>query len=308
MQENAPQNKRLVGIEVTNTEIFAVCINKNGELIDKFKSSFSLEEEISQQLINCINDLQNKFGSFEKIGIAVPGLLNRRTHQIAFSTRMPEIAELDLINELQNATGVKVYIKNDANAAAFAEHSLGAGRGSKDMFYITIGAGIGGALILDDKLWHGMSGFAGEIGQLAVNSEGMKLEDVASAENILRRTKSWFHRDSTSSLNSIGEDKIEISDIVREAINEDDFAMLMLERTGTYIGMAIAGVINLLNIEKVVVGGEIMKAEEIVLISIIRRARELSFMPSFQTVEIAAGELGENASAIGVAVLSDTEI
>ncbi len=83
---------------------------------------------------------------------------------------------------------------------------------------------------------------------------------------------------------------------------------MMLERTGNYVGAAIAGVINLLNIEKIVVGGEIMKAGHLVLDAIIHRARELSFAPSFKTVEIVEGTLGENASAIGVALLSDTEL
>lgn len=308
MQENSEPTKKLIGIEVTNTKIKAVCLGENGSVIDTHKTTFDSEEEISSQLINAIKELKQKFGDFEKIGIAIPGLLNRQTNRIAFSTRMPEIAELDLINEIQNSTNVKVYIKNDANAAAYAEHILGAGRGSKDMFYVTLGAGIGGALILDDKIWHGKSGFAGELGHIVINSEGMKLEDVASAESILRRTRSWIHKDSTTSLNTIDENMITISDVVREAKNEDDFATLILERTGTYIGTVIAGVINLLNIEKIVIGGEIMTAEEIVLNAIVGSARDLSFMPSFQTVEIVAGELGENASAIGVAVLSETQI
>ena len=79
----------------------------------------------------------------------------------------------------------------------------------------------------------------------------------------------------------------------------------MLERTGIYVGTAIAGVINLLNIEKIVVGGEIMQAEHYVLDAIIRRARELSFKPSFDSTEIVEGELGETAAAIGAALMSN---
>ena len=86
----------------------------------------------------------------------------------------------------------------------------------------------------------------------------------------------------------------------------DDFARLMLERTGIYVGTAIAGVINLLNIEKIVVGGLIMQAEHLVLDSIVRRAGELSFARSFETTQIVKGELGENATAVGAALLSDS--
>ena len=95
-----------------------------------------------------------------------------------------------------------------------------------------------------------------------------------------------------------------ISDIVTAAIAEDDFAKLMLERTGNYVGTAVASVINLLNIERIIVGGEIMRAGTIVLDSITARARELSFSPSFASTVIAAGELGSNASAAGAALLA----
>ncbi len=132
----------------------------------------------------------------------------------------------------------------------------------------------------------------------------MRLEDVASAANIVRRTRSRFHQDSTSSLNRIPEEKITLADVVQAAKNQDDFSRMMLERTGTYVGAAVAGVINLLNIERIVVGGEIMQAEHLVLDSIIRRAGELSFTPSFKGTEIVTGELGESAAAVGVALLS----
>lgn len=306
MQENTAQSEKFVGIEVRNTEIIAVCLNKNGGVVDNFKFSIDAEQNISSQLISFINHAQQRFQGFAKLGIAVPGLLNRQTNQIVYSARMPNIAEIDLFNELEKSTNLKLFLKNDANAAAFAEHLFGAGKGSQNMFYVTLGEGIGGALIFENKIWHGVAGFAGEFGSIAIDSEGLKLEDVASSQNVIRRTKSWFHKDATSSLNAIGEENITINDIVREAINEDDFAQMMLERTGTYIGTALAGVINLLNIEKIVIGGDIMQAGEIVLEAIINRAKELSFTPSFETTEIVAGELGENASAIGVAFLSDS--
>ena len=306
MEENSAQMKKLIGIEVKNTEMIAVCLGKDGGVIDSFRNSLDIGEDVSLQIISFLNAAKIKFDGFEKVGISFPGLLNRTTNQVAFSTRIPEIADIDLLSGLEQATKLKIVIENDANAAAFAEHVYGAGRGRNNLFYVTLGVGIGGALIFDNKLWYGKSGFAGEFGHIAINSEGMKLEDFASSTNILRRTRNWLYKDSASSLNAIDERSLTIADIVREAKNEDDFAQLMLERTGNYIGTAIAGVVNLLNIEKIVVGGEIMEAGEIVLDGIIRTAKELSFKPSFESVDIVAGELGENASAIGVALLSDT--
>ena len=170
---------------------------------------------------------------------------------------------------------------------------------------MTLGEGVGGAFVFNGELWRGASGFAGEFGYVPINSEGMRLEEVASSPNIIRRTQSRFHQDSTSSLNKLAEEDITISAIIAAAAADDDFAQMMLERTGVYVGTAIATVINLLNIERIVVGGEIMEAKQLVLDAIIERARELSFAPSFNAASIVEGELGEYAAAAGAALLSD---
>ncbi len=305
MSEPAVQSNKLVGIDVKHSGAIAVCLDDNQTVVDSYKTDFHSGEESTLHLGGFINELKTKFGDFDKVGLTVPGLLNKRTGRIAYSAHIPQHSKIDLLGELRKSTAVNVHIENDANAAAYGEYVLGAGRGNQDMFYITLGSGVGGALIFDDKIWHGASGFAGEFGYVVVNAEGVKLEDVASSENILRRTRERFHQDTTSSLNEIGEENITIADVVREARQGDDFAQLMLERTGNFVGVALAGVINLLNIEKVVVSGEILNAKEIVLDAMIQRAEELSFLPSFRTVEIVEGSLGENASAIGVALLSD---
>lgn len=304
MSETVNQTAKFVGVEVSKTTFIAVCIDASGNLKDSFNVPTESGRSTISQLANFINETKNRFNGFDKIGVAVPGLLHRQTKRVAFSTNIPEHENVDFASELENSTGLKVTIENDANAAAYGEFSLGAGRGSRDMFYVTLGAGIGGALIFGGEIWHGASGFAGEFGHITINSEAMRLEDVVSAENIVRRTRNRFHQDHTSSLSRFGEEKITLADVMQAARNQDDFAGMMLQRTGTYIGAAIAGVINLLNIERIVIGGETMQAGELILESVIRRARELSFAPSFRGTKIVAGELGENTAAIGVALLS----
>ena len=305
MSEITPVNiEKLVGIEVSNAELKAVCLDKNGKLIDAVKSALNREQETYTQLIDFIKEIKSRFGNIEKIGIAVPGLIHEQTKRVAFSTFIPEHEEIDFLGEMEAATNLKFTIENDANAAAYGEFRLGAGRGSRSMFYATLGTGIGGALILEEKIWRGASGFAGEFGHIAINADGTKLEDVASSANIIRRTKTRFNRDHTSSLSTKREEDITLNDVIEAAREGDNFAQLMLERTGASVGTAIAGVINLLNIEKIVVGGEIMQAEHLVLDAIVRRARELSFAPSFASTEIVEGEFGENAASIGAALLS----
>lgn len=304
ISENTANTEKLVGVEICNSALKAVCVDKSGALADTHEISTAKEYGTLDQLVGFINELKNKFGSFDRIGIAVPGLVHAQTKRVAFSTFNPEHEQIDFLNELEAATQLKITVENDANAAGYGEFLIGAGRDSKSMFYTTLGNGIGGAFIFNGKIWRGASGFAGEFGYVAINSEGMKLEDVASSANIVRRTRKRFHQDQTSSLSKFEEQEITLSDIVRAAQNRDDFARMMLERTGTYIGTAIASVINLLNIEKIIVGGEIMQAENVVLDAIIRRAREIAFAPSFEMTEIVEGELGETASAIGAAFLS----
>lgn len=305
MSEINERTEKMVGIEVSKMWLKSVCLNADGKLVDVHRYPIGGDQTLFSQLVKFIKEAQARFGGFDKIGVAVPGLVHRETKRVAFSTFIPEHQTIDFIGEMEAATNLKITIENDANAAGYGEFILGAGRGSRNIFYATLGVGIGGALILDGKIWHGVSGFAGEFGHFAINSEGVKLEDVASTANIVRRTKNRFQQDSTSSLSSLDEEEIGLKDVVRAAQEGDDFAILMLDRTGKYVGTALAGVINLLNVEKIVIGGGIMQAGDLVLEPIIERAKEISFAPSFEASQIVLGELGGNAAAIGVALLSN---
>jgi len=295
-----------VGVEISDTGLNAVVLAENNEIAAVRSMPVADEKGTVSELIALIAETERDF-SFEKVGIAVPGLVDRKTGRVAFSANIPRHSDVDLVTEVRTATGLSVTIENDANAAAFGEYCLGAGRGSSNLFYATLGIGVGGAFIFGGEIWRGASGFAGEFGYVPINSEGMRLEDAASAANIIRRTRSRFNQDSTSSLNRLSEESINLQAIITAAALDDEFARMMLGRTGTYVGTAIASVINLLNIEKIVVGGEIMQAKQVVLDAIIERASELSFEPSFRSTSIVEGELGMNAAAIGAAFISGDE-
>ena len=307
MGENPSLITRTAGVEASSHGLIAVCLGQNNEILGVHRSQPTNGDSATAQLIAFVAGLKERFGEFDRVGVAVPGLIEKGNKRVAFSTHIPEHAQVDLTHEIKAALGITATIENDANAAAYGEFVLGSGQGSQNLFYATLGEGVGGAFIIDGEIWRGNAGFAGEFGYVAINSDGMRLEDVASTANIVRRTRSRFLQDSTSSLNKIDEQQITIEDIVRAAEREDDFAQLMLQRTGNYVGTAIASVINLLNIEKIVVGGEIMRAGELVLDAIIRRARELSFAPSFNSTNIVAGSLGENAAAVGAALLAKSD-
>ena len=297
-------NERSVGVEVSNSALTAVCLNSIGEVTATHRVEVVFEEPSSIQLIAFIAGLEEFFGKFSAVGVALPGLVDSERRNVAYSLYIPEHSGLDLANRIETATGKTVVLENDANAAGYGEYRLGAGRGATDMFFATLGTGVGGSIIFDGEIWRGAAGFAGEFGYMPINSEGVRLEEVASSTNIIRRTRERFHQDSTSSLVEIGEEKLTISDIVSAAEAADDFARLMIERTGHYVGICVASVINLLNIERVVLGGEIMGGNHIILKSVIEKARELSFGPSFDATVIAPSELGPNAAAAGAALLA----
>ncbi len=299
----AEPNGRL-GIEITADALNAAMTDEGGAVLKTHSVAVSDQASVAAQVIDLISEVTNEHGGLSSVGIAVPGLVDQRTGRVAYSANIPEHANVDLADQVRTATGLSVVLENDANAAAYGEFCCGAGRGSRNLFYATLGDGVGGAFILNGEIWRGAAGFAGEFGYVTINSEGTRLEEVASAASILRRTRSRFHQDSTSSLNKLGEEGITLTDIIAAAEKDDDFAQMMLSRTGVYVGSAIAGVINLLNIEKVVVGGAIMEAKHVVLNAIIERAREMAFQPSFESTTIVEGELGAAAAAVGAAYLS----
>jgi glucokinase len=304
MVDTLLRSSNYVGIEISLFALTVVVLGAD-DAIEAVKTvPRSRIEGNIEGVVEIIRGLESENYQFDNIGIAVPGLVDKTTGRVAHSANLPGFSDVDLVNEVSSAAGIAVHLENDANAAAFGEYKLGAGRGSRNMFYVTLGDGVGGAFIIDGHVWRGAAGFAGEFGYVSINSAGMRLEEVASSANIIRRTRSRFHQDNTSSLNRLPEESITLNDIITAAQNEDDFAQMMLQRTGRYVGTAVASVINLLNIEKIVLGGEIMTAKHLVLDAVIERARDLSFAPAFESTSIVEGELGAHAAAAGAAILS----
>ncbi len=306
MNQNTDSNKRLIGIDLTTSNLNAVCIEKNGTIVGSESQTVSSNTEIEAQLTTFLSLLKEKFGKFERCGLALSGLIDRKKNRVALSTRYPQFVNVDLVKNVKSAVGVEVVLENDGNAGALGEFTFGAGRGADSMLYIGLGDGVAGAFVFHGRLWRGVSGFSGELGHIKVDAEqGRTLGNVASVPSILERIKTRFHQDQTSSLAKIAEESLTIEDVLKAANAGDDFAQMMLERTGVFMGNAIATVINLLNIEKIVVCGDAMAAGEFILKGIRDSAEKQCFGPSYETVEIVAGELLGNAVSMGAALGAD---
>ena len=304
--------KNFIGINVSRTKIRTALVDEQGRVIQRLEAQISAPN-IVPQIATIAGDLRPALGEVIALGVAIPGLVNRQTDRVFDPRGLPAPMVENLHEELTKATGLRVEIENDANAAAYGEFQAGAGRGSRNLFYITIGDGIGGALILDGKLWTGASGFAGEVGHMTIDTEGLPcvcgntgcLETVASGPSIVRRAKERLYRDSTSSLSRLGLNKnFTADDVAHEAREGDDFAAMMIERTGRYIGTGVAGVINLLNTERIVLGGGVMDAGPLILNPIVQEVKRRAFQPCFEATQIVIAELGADAAPIGAALLA----
>lgn len=301
-----------IGIELSGSKLCAATVNDEGVVGERREAQLQTDALVSQ-VARLVSDLRGTANNIGAVGIAIPGLVNRQTDRVIASRDLPATVRENLHSEFTEAMGLRVELENDANAAAYGEYKIGAGRGSRDLFYITIGEGIGGAIILDGKLWTGASGLAGEVGHITIDTEGSEcecgntgcLETVASGPNIVRRANERLYRDSTSSLSKLAMNKnFTADDMAREAKEGDDFSLMMIERTGKYIGTAVASIINLLNIERIVLGGGVMQAGELILQPIIQEAKRRAFQPCFEATQILAAALGADAATIGAAMLA----
>ena len=301
----------LIGIELSGSKLRAATVDNEGVVGERREAQLQTDGLVGQ-VTQLVSELRQGTNNIEAVGIAIPGLVNRQTDRVVASRDLPGIVRENLHAELMDATGLRFELENDANAAAYGEFKIGAGRGSRDLFYITIGEGIGGAIILDGKLWTGASGFAGEVGHITIDTEGSEcqcgntgcLETVASAPNIVRRANERLNRD-TFSLSKLAMNKeFTADDMAREAKAGDDFSLMMIERTGKYIGTGVASIINLLNIERIVLGGGVMQAGDLILNPIIQEAKRRAFQPCFEATQIVVAVLGADAATIGAAMLA----
>ena len=309
-----------IGLDLGGTTLKGALVSATGEILHEIRieseqrSSTALFEQIAEAA-RTLRDDKRAAGQAGGIGIGFPGLVNRRTNRIEVMPNLPGLSEIDVVAELSRITGLPVVIDNDANAAAYGELQVGAARGRRDVFFVTLGTGIGAGLIINGHIYRGTAGFAGEFGHITIDPEGIEcacgnigcLETIASGPNIVRRTRERLYRDRTSSLSRLAiprDREFTAEDIARAAQEGDEMAQVMMERTGMFLGIAIAAVINLLNVEIVVMGGGVMEAGDLILKPTIKETRRRAFPPSFKSCEIVIAKLGPQAGMIGAALLA----
>jgi glucokinase len=249
------------------------------------------------------------------VGVGAAGLVERDTGRLLFA---PNLAwrEVDLVSLVGAASGLPVRVDNDCTVAAYGEWRVGAARGVRDMLYVGVGTGIGGGLVLDGRLYHGAHGFAGEIGHIVVQPDGVVCgcgnrgcwETVASGQAIERDGRAAVGRHAHSAIaeRSGGVVEAVTGTMVSEAAADGDpTARGILAEVGMRLGEGIAGLVNVLDPSLVVVGGGVAVAGEH-LLGPARHAyaATVEARDARPDVPIVPAALGPDGAAVGAALLA----
>jgi glucokinase len=251
--------------------------------------------------------------AIQAVSVVVPGSVQHGTGVVVNAPNIPSLAGFRLGIALESELNAPVLLENDANAAALGEMWQGAARDARTIVCLTLGTGVGSGIILDGQLWRGVDGTAGEIGHTSVEPfAGVKckcgntgcLEVCASATAIVRMTRAGLPDHLDSSLRSIPANGLTSEKIAHDAVEGDEFALSIFQRMGTYLGIAIANVVNTLNPEMIVIGGGVSAAFDLFVqhtrAEVLRRA----FPVPANRCQIVRGECGDDAGLLGAAWLA----
>lgn len=238
-------------------------------------------------------------GDVVGVGMTLPAPLDLRTGEVGAPSVLPGWVGVNAPRVASERLGLDVHVDNDANLGAVAEHAWGAGRGARNLAYITIGEGIGAGLVLDGHLFRGGSGAAGEIGHTTIDEGGAVcrcgnrgcLETVVSTTHVLALLAPTRGPDLT------------IADVVAAAHAGDVGCRRVLADTGRAIGVAVANLCNILNPELVLIGGELARAGELLLEPMRDVVARYGVPGAVRDVVIAPAQLGARAELLGAVAL-----
>lgn len=310
-------NRQLaIGLDLGGTNLKGILLDSDGKTYAKKESPTQAgdgPEAVARRMAGMISDLEKEGGKAggktSGVGIGIPGLPDKKTGVVVFAPNLGW-RNVPLLKFLSTSVKLPVSLENDANIAALGEQWLGAGRGSANMIMITIGTGIGGGLVLDGKLYTGANGSAGEIGHTVINPQGPPcscgrrgcLETYTSATAMIRMAREAIEQGKKTSL--AVKDKIDARAIVNAAIQGDEISAGIVGFAAQYLGFGIANMINLFNPDKVVIGGGVAGAGEILFKPLISSIRQWSLKTAVDAVEIVPAQLGNSAGCIGAAGLA----
>jgi predicted NBD/HSP70 family sugar kinase len=229
------------------------------------------------------------------VGMGVPGPIHLPNHTVGSTSILPGWVGLDAGRELSERLGLPVKVENDANLGALAELVFGAGRGASDFAYIKVSSGIGAGFVVDGHLHRGAGGTAGEIGHTGFNGSG----DVCRCGNRGCLETTAAAGPIVAAVSAGRGERVNVTRVIELAEAGDALAQRVLADAGRAIGVAVANLCNLLNPERVIVGGELSAAGDVLLVPIVQSLRRHAIPTAAADVEVVAGQLGRRAEVMG---------
>ncbi len=309
------KNNVIVGIDIGGTKIAIALQNSTNERISYKTIPTKLETNPHKILdnieINVKEMLRETHSKLTAIGLCTPGPIDIKNGLVLSPTNLSNWVEFPIVEILEEKFQVPVVFDNDANAAALGEYFYGAGKGFESILYVTISTGVGGAIVLGGKIYHGVADSAGEIGHTIVKPDGIIcgcgtrgcLETIASGTYIARRAKEKA-KENGGKLNGVGVDEI-TAKLVIEAVGQgDQTAKLIWDETIKYLAIGIGNAITTIAPEAVVIGGGISLAGDILFKPLYSHLRQNVKMLPIEDVIISRAKLGAESGIYGALILA----
>ena len=265
----------------------------------RFKGKQQLIEILAAGINNIIakNGLEKK--DIRGVGLGLPGPVDFKKGIVHFFPNIPGWKKVPLRKILKYKLGLPVYVDNDVKVMALAEYKLGAAKKFNNVICITLGTGIGGALLTEGRLYRGSGNAAGELGHIPINENGPKcncggracIEAYIGNRRILAKAKKVWGR------------KISLEELTRLARRGNRPAGKIWRDAGTKLGIALTGVVNFFNPDCIVAGGGVANAGNVLFDWVKKTIKERAMAPQADEVKIVRATLGENAGMIGAAIL-----
>jgi glucokinase len=288
----------VIGVDVGGTKILSGVVDREGNILrrNEVESPGTSEADVLDALDSAVDAmLDDGIGA---IGFGVPSNLERRTGRILRATNLP-FDDFDLAGHARARFGLPVGVENDANAAALAEWRLGAGKGVSNLLMLTLGTGVGGGLVLDDRLYRGWA----EIGHIVVQADGPPCQGNCHGHGHLEALASGTAADRAA--RELWGDGADARMLVERGWAGDADARARLAEIGGFLGAAIGSLANLFDPELVVVGGGFGEAAgELVIAPAQEAARREALAPADRTLRVVPARLGSDAGLVGAALVA----
>lgn len=312
----------VVALDMGGTNARLALVDRRGQILARWgwatatmSDQEALLATLAADLAVCQEKATELGAEIKGVGLGVAGRVLPGEGRVEFSPNIPVLNDFRLVSRLQPQSPWPLWLENDANLFALGEYWLGAGKGHPQMLGITLGTGVGGGLILDGRLWSGAEGTSGEIGHITVDPEGRKchcgnrgcLETMASGFWAVTWVKEQLDKGAGSWLRELYEadpDALEGETLVVAAQQRDPLALQAFERVGRSLGQAIAGVVHLLGIYRVVIGGRFARAWDVFELFLNEELfRRLTLFPR-EALSVVPAQLGDDAGLVGAAKLA----